>query len=94
MLGMRKLRPATYAWFGLVGFVTTADFHLIKHNYDTMSCVWGDSLCHPIKRWPLILSWVILTLHLFGRILPDRVQWIKKYDPIGFVARLAEGSSD
>lgn len=94
MQGLKNPRPGLYAWFGMVGFAGFADYWLIKHHHDTMSAVWGDAISHPVRRWPLLVSWIVLTLHLFGRILPECVQPLGKYDPIGYLARkIAEDSS-
>lgn len=52
-----------------------------------MSTVFGDALSHPIKRWPVIGTWGLLTAHLFANLLPIP-EGIKKYDPIGWAAKL------
>lgn len=94
MSGLKSPRPGFYAWMGMIGFAGFADYWLIRHGDATMSAVWGDAIAHPARRWPLLLGWVILTLHLFGRILPGSLQPLSKYDPIGLLARkIAEAPS-
>lgn len=88
---MRKLRPATKAWVGLTAYVVIADTYLIyqetKHRegYCTMSTAFEDALRHPAKRWPVSISWALLTLHLFDLVLPEK---LKPYEPITGIGRL------
>jgi len=70
---MNRPHPATYAWAGLAFYVLAADVALIKSERLTMSSVFRDARYHPYKRWPVTLSWAVLTLHLFTKT---------KYDPI------------
>lgn len=83
-----RIRPGGYAWIGLAGGVFLADLILIQSGQDTMSEVFGGALKHPVKRWPVSVAWVVLTLHLFGNLLPRIASPIKRFDPIGAVARL------
>jgi hypothetical protein len=73
---------------GLAGAVATADVLLIRFGKATMSEVFGDALRHPARRWTVIAAWVVLSLHLFGNILPRFATPIKRYDPIGALARV------
>lgn len=86
-----KIRPGGWAWIGLTGYVLVADGALIKSDNSTMSEVFGDALKHPRRRWPVMLAWSLLTLHLFGNLLPRWFEPLKKLDPIGWVARLFGG---
>ncbi len=94
---MVRLRPGGWAWVGLAFYVTIVDVVLIKLHqkhgqpYTSMSEVFGDGVKHPINRWPLMLTWTLITLHLFGHLIPDRFSAFKKLDPIGFLARLLGG---
>lgn len=85
------MRPGGWAWVGLAGGVLFTDIALIKTENATMSEVFGDSLKHPVKRWPVMVAWTILTLHLFGNLIPKWFSWVKQFDPIGALARLIEG---
>lgn len=86
-----KLNPAGYAWLGLTVYVVASDSFLIieehrgKVNYYTMSNAFRESLRHPIKRWPVILMWAILTFHLFDFFFPET---IRRFEPIGAAGRL------
>lgn len=82
------LRPGGWAWVGLATGVIATDAVLIASKNATMSEVFGDTLKHPIKKWPVLAAWLILTLHLFGNLMPKPLEAIKRYDPIRFVAHL------
>lgn len=71
--------------------VATADVLLIRSGKATMSEVFGDALRHPRKRWMVLVAWLVLSLHLFGNILPRAATPIKRLDPIGALARLIAG---
>ena len=88
----RKLRPGGWCWVGLAGSVTAADVLLIRFGKATMSEVFGDALKHPGRRWLVLSAWAVLTLHLFGNILPRIAHPIKRFDPIGAVARIISGT--
>lgn len=67
--------PASFAWIGLVIYVVSVDATLIvyerkgfKRSY-TMSTAFRNALSHPWKRWPVIIVWSLLTLHLFDFFL-------------------------
>ena len=88
-----RIRPSGLAWFGLVVYVSIVDILLLKKKqsvgqpYCSMSEAFGDALRHPRKRWPIISIWGILTVHLFGVLIPSRFDFVKKLDPIGVLAR-------
>lgn len=85
------MRPPARAWLSLAGFVAAADAWLIykanrtgdSYRYATMSNAFGEALAHPKRRWYVIVSWGVLTAHLFGRFLP---RWTRHIDPIGLLA--------
>lgn len=87
-----KLKPSGLAWIGLVLYVTIIDILLLRlkkqkgYPYRSMSEAFGEALRHPVKRLPIIISWVVLTLHLFGTLIPKRFSKLKNLDPIGFIA--------
>jgi hypothetical protein len=89
-----KLKPSGYAWVGLVLYVTGVDVLLLRLKrdrgspYRSMSEAFDEALKHPWKRWPIIVSWIILTLHLFGGFIPKRFENLKYIDPIGFIANM------
>jgi len=88
-----KIRPSGVAWFGLVVYISIVDIFLLKKKqligspYCSMSEAFGDALQHPKKRSPIILIWSIITIHLFGVLLPSKFKFLKKLDPISFIAR-------
>lgn len=89
---MIRLRPAGYAWLGLTVYVLAADSILIvqeyrgKPNYYTMSSGFRYALSHPVKRWPVILMWLLLTFHLFDFFFPASV---RRFEPLGALGRLS-----
>lgn len=84
---MRRIRPGGWAWIGLTAGIVVMDYALIAKNQATMSEVFGNALSHPIKRWPVTITWFVLTLHLFGMLIPRKVAFIKRFDPISGIAR-------
>ena len=76
-------KPASYAWTGLVGYVIAADVVLVTferkglEGFGTMSSAFRDSLAHPVKRWPVIVAWGLLTFHLFDFFFPERVRRVE-----------------
>lgn len=75
---MKRPHPASYAWAGIPVYVIIADTLLIKNKRLTMSTVLRDASRHPKKRWPVTISWALLTAHLFTKT---------KYDPISVAGR-------
>jgi hypothetical protein len=92
---MKRHRPASLAWFGLVSYVVVVDVYLItqeingRDGYSTMSTVFKEAVRHPVKRFPLLLAWATLTLHLFPILYPERYY---KYEPITFIGRHISGT--
>lgn len=86
----KRLKPATWAWVGLVVYIVSADTFLLvqefnnKENYYTMSSCFRYALKHPLRRWPVIIIWLMLTFHLFDFFFPERV---RRFEPIGAVGR-------
>lgn len=93
MRKLLKVRPGTWGWAGLAFYVLIIDTILLRlkkskgNPYCSLSEVFGDSLKHPRNRWPIIVIWLLLTAHLFGNLVPSRLEFVKKMDPIGFLAR-------
>lgn len=87
------MRPAGWAWIALAGYVAVVDSLLLrKHKkyglpYCSMSEAFGDALRHPVRRWPVTTVWTILTLHLFGCLLPGPPGFWSAIDPISYLAR-------
>ena len=84
------MQPAVKAWIMLAIYVIVVDTVLIvgeqkgREDFFTMSTAFENALRHPVKRWPVILLWGFLTLHLFDIILPENV---KRYEPVTLVGR-------
>lgn len=88
---MSRLRPGGRAWGELALFIAVRDVWLVRNGELSMSEVFGNALKHPIKRWPVIAVWVVVTLHLFGELLPPFLRRrLAPFDPIGALARLIE----
>lgn len=67
-------------WVWLAAGIITYDVYLIRHNRPTLSTEFARMVRHPIHRWPTVLAWSYVTVHLLG-VLNDR-------DPLQRVARL------
>lgn len=86
-----RIRPGGWAWIGLAAYIVVADSWLIRRKRETMSVVFGDALRHPAKRMPVVVAWLIITLHLFAVFIPEGVRRrVSRLDPIGAAARLIE----
>jgi hypothetical protein len=81
-----KIRAGGWAWIGLTGYVLAADTALIRNGRETMSTVFGDSITNPIRRWPVMAAWGLLTVHLFSKVLPGSDK-LRRVDPLGIAAR-------
>jgi len=76
-------------WIGLTSYVVIYDTLAIHYDWPTLSNIFGDALDHPIKRWPVLVVWGALTLHLFAALLPAPVRrTLAPYDPLGRMAQL------
>jgi len=90
-----SVKPAHYAWFGLVVYIISADVTLIVferkgyHRFYTMSSAFRNALSHPWKRWPVIIVWSLLTLHLFDFFTVRAIDGLKS-----FVRGVASTSSE
>jgi hypothetical protein len=65
---------AKHGWLGLVGYVIAVDGWLILKGRQTLSSAFYEAVRHPRRRWPVILAWAYLTLHLFGR-----TAWLERH---------------
>ena len=65
------LSSGAKAWMGLATYVVVADSYLIWKQEKTMSAVFGESLEHPAKKWPVLLVWGFLSNHLHRSVLPE-----------------------
>lgn len=59
---------ADWGWLLLAGYVAAYDTWALKTGRETLSSAFGRSLRHPIRRWPTLMTWGVITLHLFGRL--------------------------
>lgn len=87
---MAKVTSGSKAWAGLAAYIVSYDIYAISRKKDTLSMAFYEALKHPVKRWPVILIWTYITVHLF-KFLPD------KFDPLrmfGAMQELAEIRSD
>ena len=62
------------AWLGLAGYVLAYDLFAALTGRETLSSAYWRAVQNPWRRWPTIVFWGYLTVHLFHG-LPDR------YDP-------------
>lgn len=63
------------AWAGLLAYVIAYDLWAMTQGRETLSASYYRAIQHPLRRWPTVLLWLVLTLHLF-RIIPER------FDPL------------
>ena len=85
------MRPGAWAWVGLAASIAIVDAGLIymraktgdTFTFATMSDTFADAIDHPLHRWPVIVSWTAVTLHLFKIYFPKSYH---KYDPISYAA--------
>ena len=88
---MARMRWGAWGWAGLAVYVAAVDVVLIRKQRPTLSEVFGDAVSHPVRRWPVVVAWVAITLHLFGELIPDRLRSaLSPIDPIGALARAIE----
>jgi hypothetical protein len=91
-----NFRPSHMAWIGLFFYVFGVDILLIRKKkshgepYCSMSETFETMLEHPVKKWPVTISWIFLTIHLFQTLIPKKISWIKKIDPIKWIIKLIE----
>lgn len=69
------LRGGTLGWLLLAAFVTLWDIFA----EETLSTSFWRAVQNPKRRWPLILLWVYITLHLFHGI-PERFDPLRRLD--------------
>jgi hypothetical protein len=67
----------------LTFFVFAWDSIAIKGGGETLSTAFERSLHHPLSRWPVVLTWAAVTIHLFGRFPP-------KVDPFQLLRKVLE----
>lgn len=85
------MRPGAWAWLGLGAYIIAVDTGLLWHNkkkqeketYVTMSGVFADCIQNSKARWPIIVCWSTMTLHLFKPYLPKE---LRKLDPITYLS--------
>ena len=63
------------AWIGLAAYIAAYDGYAVLTKNDTMSMSFYRALKSPKRRWPTVLVWSYITIHLF-KFLPDR------FDPL------------
>ena len=68
----------TWGWAALAGYIAAYDTWALKTGRETLSSAFGRSLRHPIKRWPTLLLYGIVSLHLFNR-LPEWLDPLHQY---------------
>jgi len=65
------------AWLALALYVVAYDtWALTQPNHDTLSCSFNRALQHPIRRWPTLVLWASLTVHLLD-LVPSRLNPLK-----------------
>lgn len=57
-----------WGWVILAGYIAAYDTWAMKTGRETLSSAFGRSIRHPIKRWPTLLVYGVVSLHLFNRL--------------------------
>lgn len=84
-----RIRPAAWGWAGLAAYIVAYERWLLQGERDTLTRVFGDALLDPRRRWPTVAVVVIIVLHLFSVLLPQRLRDLfAPYDPIGKLAKV------
>lgn len=73
-----SLKGGTLGWLILATFVTAWDVFADE----TLSTAFWRAMQDPKKRWPVIVAWLYITVHLF-HILPDRFDPLRRLDMFG-----------
>lgn len=86
---MATRRPINGAvgWGLLAGYIGLYDTWALRTGRETLSSAFGRTIRHPVKRWPILVVYTVITLHLFDRLPP----WL---DPLHQYGRLFQGPSD
>ncbi len=63
------------AWTGLAAYVVAYDLWALLHGRETLSSSYYRATQHPVRKWPTVVVWLTLTLHLY-HLIPER------YDPL------------
>jgi len=77
---VEKIAFGTKLWLLLVGLILGGDVFALWTGRETFTEALGRALEHPRRRWLVILSWTIVTKHLFLN------EHFKYLDPIGVMA--------
>lgn len=77
---MAKLAFGTKLWLSLVGLIVGGDVYALWTGKETFTEALGRALENPTRRWMVIVSWIIVTKHLFAN------GYLKWLDPIGIMA--------
>jgi len=84
---MQKQASGVWGWLLLLAVVVAWDVVALRtEKVDTLSGAFYKALQSPVRRWPTVLVWAVLTMHLF--------QWpkfLKRLDPFQFLERIAQG---
>lgn len=71
------MRSGGKAWIGLAAYVAAWDLIAIKTGRETLSSSFASAVKHPIRRWPVILTWAYITAHLHT-ICPPRLDVLSR----------------
>lgn len=56
--------PSTAGWVGLVGYIIAADVILDRNDWPLLSTSARLALRHRHHRWPIMATWLVLSVHL------------------------------
>lgn len=57
-----------WGWALLAGYIGLYDTWALTTGRETLSSAFGRAARHPVKRWPTLAVYLVITLHLFGRL--------------------------
>lgn len=91
----KRAANGAWGWTLLAGYIGIYDTWALTTGRETLSSAFGRTMRHPAKRWPTLVVYIVITLHLFDR-LPTWLDPLHQYGRMfGAVAeRVAAGQPE
>lgn len=65
-------------WLILSAYIFGYDTWAISTEHETLSSAFARTVRHPVRRWPTLVAYGVVTLHLFDH-LPERFDPFVRY---------------